>query len=81
VVKNPQTMFLTDDASARLVAEQMGFKVHGTIGILVRSIRRGQRKPEEVVRILRDIPLKSTLYIKPSLLEEIMLKIKEEYNL
>jgi len=81
VEKNPQAMFLTDDASARLVAEQMGFKVHGTIGILVRSIRRGERKPEEVVRILRDIPLKSTLYIKPFLLEEIMLKIKNEYNL
>ena len=28
VEKNPQAMFLTDDASARLVAEQMGFKVH-----------------------------------------------------
>jgi predicted nucleic acid-binding protein len=77
----PQAMFLTDDAAARLVAEQMGFKVHGTIGILVRSIRRGQRKPEEVVRVLTEMPLKSTLYIKPPLLEEIMLKIKKEYNL
>jgi len=78
--KNPQAIFLTDDASARLVAEQMGFKVHGTIGILVRSIRRGQRKPEEVIRILTDIPLKSSLYIKSSLLEEIILKIKGEFN-
>ncbi len=74
-------MFLTDDASARLVAEQMGFKVHGTIGILIRSTRRGQRKPEEVVSILTEIPSKSTLYIKPSLLEEIILMIKSEFNL
>lgn len=79
--KNPQAIFLTDDASARLVAEQMGFKVHGTIGILVRSIRRGQRKHEEIIRVLTEIPLKSTLYIKPSLLEEIILKIKDEFNL
>lgn len=78
--KNTQTVFLTDDASARLVAEQIGFRVHGTIGILIRSFRREQRKPEEVVRILTDIPLKSTLYIKPSLLEEIILKVNKEYK-
>jgi len=32
--KNPNAIFLTDDASARLVAEQMGFRTHGTIGVL-----------------------------------------------
>jgi len=79
--KNPKAMFFTDDASARLVAEQMGFKVHGTIGILVRSIRRGQMKPEQVLRILTDIPLKTTLHIKASLLEEVILKIKNEFHI
>jgi predicted nucleic acid-binding protein len=79
--KNPQAIFLTDDASARMVAEQMGFKVHGTIGILVRSIRRNQMEPGEVLRILRGVPFQSTLYIKPSLLDDVILKIKKEYNL
>jgi len=79
--KNPQAIFLTDDASARMVAEQMGFKVHGTIGILVRSIRRSQMEPGEVLRILKGVPSQSTLYIKLSLLDEIILKIKKEYNL
>jgi len=79
--KNPQAMFLTDDASARLVAEEMGFRVHGTIGILIRSVRRGQREPEEVDRILSEIPLKSTLYIKHLLLKEIKSKIKKEFDL
>jgi predicted nucleic acid-binding protein len=45
VEKTPNSLFLTDDAAARLVAVQMGFKVHGTIGILVRSIRRGRETP------------------------------------
>jgi predicted nucleic acid-binding protein len=45
--KNTKAIFFTDDASARLVAEQMRFKVHGTIGILIRSLRRGQMKPEQ----------------------------------
>jgi len=79
--KNPEAMFFTDDASARLVAEQIGFKVHGTIGILVRSIRRGQMKPEQVLRVLTEIPLKSSLYIKSSLLEEVILKIKNEFHI
>jgi len=79
--KNPQAIFLTDDASARMVAEQMGFRVHGTIGILVRSIRRAQLEPKEVLRSLKEIPLKSTLYIRHSLLEEIILKIEQEFNL
>ncbi len=44
MVKNHNAIFLTDDSSARLAVEHMGFKVHGTIGILIRSIRRGQKK-------------------------------------
>jgi len=77
----PQAMFLTDDAAARLVAEQMVFNVHGTIGILVRSIRRGQMSPKEVLGVLTELPLKTTLYIRHSLLQEILLRIKNEFNL
>src|SRR4030067_2679686 len=72
--KNPQAIFLTDDASARMVVEPMGFKVHGTIGILVRSIRRSQMEPGEALRILKGVPSQSTLYIKLSLLDEMILK-------
>jgi predicted nucleic acid-binding protein len=79
--KNPEAIFLTDDASARMVAEQMRFRVHGTIGILVRSVRRGQMAPGEVLQILKEVPLKTTLYIKNSLLDEIVQKIKGEFNL
>lgn len=79
--KNPTAMFLTDDAAARLVAKQMGFNVHGSIGILIRGIRRGMKKPEQVVSILEEIPLKSTLYIKSSLLEKIIHKIKDEFRI
>ena len=78
---NPNAIFLTDDAAARLVAEQMRFKVHGTIGILIRSIRRGQKKPEEVLQILEDLPKKSSLHIKHSLLNEILQKVKQEFQL
>ena len=79
--KYRNAMFLTDDAAARLVSERMGFKVHGTIGLLVRSIRRRQRKPPDVLKILSDIPNKSTLYLKPSLLEDAKMRIRKEFGL
>jgi len=79
--KNPQHIFLTDDAAARLVAVQMKFKVHGTVGVLIRSIRRRLRKPEEILYILAEIPQRSTLHIKPSLLNEIIRMVKNEFSL
>lgn len=79
--QRPQAMFLTDDAAARLVAKQMSFNVHGTIGILIRSIRQGQKSPREVLDIIKNIHSKTSLYIKHSLLQEIRLKIKSEFNL
>jgi len=81
IEKDPDAMFLTDDASARLVAEQIGFKVHGTIGIIVRAIRRDFMQPEQVLKTLSEIPTKSSLYIKYSLLEGIIVKIKKEFHL
>lgn len=79
--QRPHAMFLTDDAAARLVARQMNFNVHGTIGILIRSIREEQKSPKEVLDILRSIPSKTSLYIKHSLLQEIQHKIKSEFHL
>lgn len=81
MAKNPNAIFFTDDAAARFVAEQMGYSVHGTIGILIRSIRRGQRKPEDVFLTLSELPLKSSLYIKRSLLEEVKDRIRVEFGL
>jgi len=78
--RTPKYVFLTDDAAARLVAEQMKFKVHGTIGVLIRSIRREARKPDEIINILHRIPQSSTLHIKPSLLNEIIQIIKNEHS-
>lgn len=81
IEKNPGALFFTDDASARIVADRMGFKVHGTIGIIVRTIRREIMQPEQVLQILAGIASKSSLHIRPSLLQKIIGKIKEEFQL
>jgi predicted nucleic acid-binding protein len=79
--KEPGLLFLTDDAAARLVATKLGYNVHGTIGVLIRAIRRDLMKPEEVIDRLKRIPLKSTLYIKASLLEEVISRVKQDFDL
>jgi predicted nucleic acid-binding protein len=65
-------VFLCDDAAARLAAEAMGFKVHGTIGIILRAIRRGRRTPAEVREILEQIPVRSTLHLSRVLLRKVI---------
>lgn len=75
---HPDAIFLTDDAAARLAAMTLGVRVHGTIGILLRAIRRQQLSRAEVIEVLQGLPRQSTLHVKASLLEEVMTRLREE---
>jgi predicted nucleic acid-binding protein len=77
----PDAVFLTDDAAARLVATKSGYKVHGTVGILVRAIRRDMMTAEEVLEVLKNLKWKSSLYIGDAILDEVMVSIKNEYQI
>lgn len=74
----PQAIFLTDDAAARLAAVTLGYRVHGTIGILLRSVRRGQQTGREILAVLRKLPTQSTLYVRPNLLQEIIDQLERQ---
>lgn len=65
---HPKAIFLTDDSAARLAAEHRGIKAHGTIGVLIRSVRKGQRTEREAIDLLRGLRSRSTLYIRSALL-------------
>lgn len=69
-------LLLTDDTAARLAAGNLRIATHGTIGILVRAIRRGQRTKDEVLEVLRSLPSRSTLHIKRSLLETVISQVE-----
>jgi predicted nucleic acid-binding protein len=75
---HPDAILLTDDAAARLAAGGLGYRVHGTIGILLRAIRRQQRTPNQVMSILRGLPANSTLHIRPDLLQDIIEQVESE---
>jgi predicted nucleic acid-binding protein len=77
-VKRAGALLITDDTAARLAAASLGIKVHGTIGIVVRSIRRGQRTKPQVLELLRAIPEKSTLHLKRSLLQEVIGRVEND---
>ncbi|MCF6251231.1 MAG: DNA-binding protein [Methylococcaceae bacterium] len=66
------SMLLTDDTAARLASKNIGITAHGTLGVLVRAIRRKSRSKAEVLALLRAIPVETTLHIRASLLVEVI---------
>jgi predicted nucleic acid-binding protein len=69
-------ILLTDDTAARLAAGNLGVTTHGTIGILVRAIRRRQRSKAEILTALQSLPTRSTLHLKRSLLEAVIQQVE-----
>jgi predicted nucleic acid-binding protein len=59
-LQNPGAILLTDDSAARLAAQTLQLTVHGTIGVLLRSLRRQQRTKAQVLALLRELLVRST---------------------
>jgi len=71
----PESLLLTDDTAARLAAKALGIAAHGTLGLLVRAIRQKTRSRSQVLDLLRAIPTRTTLHIRPSLLAEVITEV------
>lgn len=76
-LEHPGATLLTDDTAARLAAENLGVTSYGSIGILIRSIRKKQRSKESILHVLRSIPERSTLHLKKSLLDRVIQEVQE----
>lgn len=74
--ETPGALFLTDDAAVRLVAEQLGIEARGTVGILIRAIRQESRTRAAVLDTLQTLPVRSSLHIRPALLQEIITLVR-----
>jgi|WetSurSiteA1Bulk_404760.scaffolds.fasta_scaffold04054_4 predicted nucleic acid-binding protein len=70
---------LTDDTAARLAANNLNIKVHGTLGLLIRAVRCDLRSPDNILQLLADIPKKTTLHIRPQLLISVIEQVKQEW--
>jgi predicted nucleic acid-binding protein len=69
-------LLLTDDTAARLAAKSLGVQAHGTLGLLVRAIRKQSRSKPDVLMLLRDIPMRTSLHIRPALLAEVIANVE-----
>jgi|688.fasta_scaffold142079_3 predicted nucleic acid-binding protein len=76
VLEHPPALLLTNDTAARLAATNFGITAHGTIGILIRAIRRKLRSKQQVLSLLRSIPSASTLHLKRSLLAAVIREVE-----
>jgi predicted nucleic acid-binding protein len=77
--QHPDAILLTDDMAARLAAKSMGYRVHGTLGVIVRAVRQGTRTLDEVITLLQAIPTQSTLYVRPQLLHQTIELVQSEF--
>ncbi|MGA2854449.1 MAG: DNA-binding protein [Verrucomicrobiota bacterium] len=63
---------LSDDAAARTVALVVGFKTHGTIGLILRACRRGKISKAGMLQLLRELPARTTLHLRKEFLDSIL---------
>lgn len=70
------SLLLTDDTAARLAAKSLDIAAHGTLGLLIRAIRRQCLSKAEVLVLLRAIPQRTTLHIRPSLLKSVIADVE-----
>lgn len=71
----PTAILLTDDAAARLAAQTLHYQAYGTLGILLRAIRRQQKTAAEIVQILQTLPTQSTLHIRRAFLQSVIAEV------
>ena len=74
--QSPNAILLTDDAAARLVAERLAYDVDGTIGVVVRALRRQQRTKRQVLNLRRSVPRRSSLFIESRLLDSVIEQVR-----
>jgi predicted nucleic acid-binding protein len=68
---------LTDDTAARLAARTLKVDAHGSLGILLRAIRRKQTTHADILNVLHTLPQRSTLHIKRELLDDIIRQVRD----
>jgi predicted nucleic acid-binding protein len=76
-LSHPDSLLLTDDTAARMAAKNLGIRAHGTVGLLIRAIRRQLRSKAEILQLLADIPSGTTLHIRPAFLAAVIREVEE----
>lgn len=69
-------LFVSDDRMARLAAEDLGYETTGTLGVIRIAAEEGSLPASEAISILQSIPTLSTLHVRPSLIAEVIARLR-----
>ena len=69
-------LFLTDDLDARDVGKQLGFEVHGSVGVIARAYREGLIDLEIAKRAFEDLYSVSKLFVTRGIIEEAIMDLE-----
>jgi predicted nucleic acid-binding protein len=75
-LQRPGLILLTDDAAARLAAEALHLRVHGTIGVLLRALRLGRRTRDQAIQTLEGLRDRSSLHVRPALIAQVVQRLR-----
>jgi predicted nucleic acid-binding protein len=67
---------LTDDAAARLIAQQHGLEVHGSLGVVLWAAATGSLQQSEAVSAVEALS-KSSLWISARILDEARIALRQ----
>lgn len=75
-LQRPGLVLLTDDAAARLAAEALRVRVHGSVAVLIRAVRRGRRTRDQAIGVLETLHERSSLHIRRALIAEVIASLR-----
>jgi len=76
----PGSILLTDDAAARMAAGSLSVTAHGSIGLIVRGVRRQILTPQQGLNRLTAIPERSSLHVRPALLADVIRMVRQQWD-
>ena len=65
-------LFVSDDKAARAAATDMGCASTGTLGVITHAADGGVMSNEAAIALLQSVPLRSTLFVTPALLQKVI---------
>lgn len=76
--KRRDALLLTDDLEARNAAEDEGFEVHGSIGVVLFAYSRDELSEATAKRTLRDLETETNLYLSAPLIEHAFKRVESD---
>lgn len=70
------SLFLTDDLDARTAALNLGFEVHGSIGIIARAFHKGLINLKETEQAIFNLYYKSNLFVTKGIINSAINEIR-----